>query len=139
MILFDLRCKDGHGFEAWFRDSAAYDDQAAAGDLACPVCGSAEVSKALMAPAVSSRPKADAGQAAQHSARVLRMWREVQRHIETNFDHVGRQFPEEARKMHYGEAAKRSIYGEATKTEAKELRDEGIDVNQIPWLPRPDA
>jgi hypothetical protein len=135
MILFDLRCKDGHAFEAWFRDSAAYDDQAAAGDLACPVCGNAEVSKALMAPAVNSRPKIDAGQAAE----LMRVWRGVQSHIEKNFDHVGPKFAEEARKMHHGETAKRSIYGEATKVEAKELRDEGIDVNQIPWLPRHDA
>jgi hypothetical protein len=135
MILFDLRCKDGHAFEAWFRDSVAYDDQAAAGDLACPVCGSADVSKALMAPAVNSRPKIDAGQTAE----LMRVWRGVQNHIEKNFDHVGPKFAEEARKMHHGETAKRSIYGEATKVEAKELRDEGIDVNQIPWLPRHDA
>jgi hypothetical protein len=135
MILFDLRCKDGHAFEAWFRDSAAYEDQAAAGDLACPVCGSAEVSKALMAPAVSSGPKVDAASAAE----AMRLWRRVQNHIEKNFDHVGARFAEEARKIHHGEAEKRSIYGEATKAEAKELRDEGIDVNQIPWLPRQDA
>jgi hypothetical protein len=135
MILFDLRCKDGHAFEAWFRDSAAYEDQAAAGDLACPVCGSAEVSKALMAPAVNSRPKIDVAQAAE----ATRLWRRVQHHIEKNFDHVGPRFAEEARKIHHGEVEKRSIYGEATKAEAKELRDEGIDVNQIPWLPRHDA
>jgi hypothetical protein len=135
MILFDLRCKDGHAFEAWFRDSAAYEDQAAAGDLACPVCGSAEVSKALMAPAVNSRPKIDVAQAAE----AMRLWRRVQHHIEKNFDHVGPRFAEEARKIHHGEVEKRSIYGEATKAEAKELRDEGIDVNQIPWLPRHDA
>ena len=61
----------------------------------------------------------------------------MQRHIESNFDHVGRQFPEEARKMHYGEVEKRSIYGEATRAEAKELIDEGIKVGQIPWLPPP--
>jgi hypothetical protein len=135
MILFDLRCKDGHGFEAWFRDSAAYEDQVAAGDLACPVCGSAEVSKALMAPAVNSRPKIDATQAAE----ALRLLRRVQDHIEKNFDHVGPQFAEEARKIHHGEVEKRSIYGQATTAEAKELRDEGIEVNQIPWLPRHDA
>jgi hypothetical protein len=135
MILFDLRCKDGHGFEAWFRDSAAYEDQVAAGDLACPVCGSAEVSKALMAPAVNSRPKIDATQAAE----AMRLLRRVQDHIEKNFDHVGPQFAEEARKIHHGEAEKRSIYGQATTAEAKELRDEGIEVNQIPWLPRHDA
>ena len=135
MILFDLRCRDGHAFEAWFRDSAAYEDQAEAGDLACPVCGSAEVSKALMAPAVNSRPKIDSAQATE----AMRLWRWVQNHIEKNFDHVGPRFAEEARKIHHGEAEKRSIYGEATRTEAKELRDEGIDVNQIPWLPRHDA
>jgi hypothetical protein len=135
MILFDLRCKDGHAFEAWFRDGAAYEDQVAAGDLACPVCGSAEVAKALMAPAVSSRPKVDPAQAVE----AMRLWRRVQNHIEKNFDHVGPGFAEEARKIHHGEAEKRSIYGEATRAEAKELRDEGIDVNQIPWLPRHDA
>jgi len=135
MILFDLRCKDGHAFEAWFRDGAAYEEQVAAGDLACPVCGSAEVSKALMAPAVSSRPKIDPAQAAE----AMRLLRRVQEHIERNFDHVGPRFPEEARKIHYGEAEKRNIYGEATPAEAKELRDEGIEIAQIPWLPRHDA
>jgi hypothetical protein len=135
MILFDLRCKDGHGFEAWFRDGAAYDDQVAEGEVACPVCGGNEVSKALMAPAVSSRPKVDPKQATE----ALRLWRNVQNHIEKNFDHVGPQFAEEARKIHYGEAEKRSIYGEASKAEAKELRDEGVDVNQIPWLPPHDS
>ena len=135
MILFDLRCKDGHAFEAWFRDGAAYEHQVAAGDLACPVCGSAEVSKALMAPAVSSRPKIDAAQAAA----AMQLWRRVQDHIEKNFDHVGPAFAEEARKIHHGEAEKRSIYGEASTAEAKELRDEGIEVSQIPWLPRHDA
>jgi hypothetical protein len=65
--------------------------------------------------------------------------RKVQNHIEKNFDHVGPQFAEEARKMHYGEAERRSIYGEASTAEAKELRDEGIEVSQIPWLPRQDG
>jgi hypothetical protein len=135
MILFDLRCKDGHGFEAWFRDGAAYEDQAAAGAIACPVCGNTEVTKALMAPAVSSRPKVDVRQAAE----AMRLLRKVQNHIEKNFDHVGPRFAEEARKMHYGEAERRSIYGEASTAEAKELRDEGIEVDQIPWLPPQDA
>jgi hypothetical protein len=88
-----------------------------------------------MAPAVNSRLRIDPGQAAE----MMRMWRRVQDHIEKNFDHVGPQFAEEARKIHYGETEKRSIYGEASKAEAKELRDEGINVNQIPWLPRHDA
>ena len=135
MILFDLRCSNGHDFEAWFRDGATYDRQAAAGEINCAICGSTEVSKALMAPAVASGARLDE----QHAAQILSKWREVQRHIETNFDHVGRQFPEEARKMHYGEVEQRSICGEATRAEAKELVEEGIKVGQIPWLPRHDG
>jgi hypothetical protein len=135
MILFDLRCKDGHEFEAWFRDGAAYEEQVAAADVACPICGDTEVSKALMAPALASRPKISPEQAAQ----VIGAMRKVQDHVEKNFDHVGPRFAEEARKIHYGEADKRSIYGEASTAEAKELRDEGIQVGQIPWLPRHDG
>ena len=135
MILFDLRCTNGHAFEAWFRDGATYDQQAEAGAISCTICGDSQVSKALMAPAVASGPRVDEEQ----TAKVVKKWREVQRHIEKNFDHVGRQFPEEARKMHYGEAEKRSIYGEATSTETKELVEEGIKVGQIPWLPPHDG
>lgn len=136
MILFDLRCGDGHEFEAWFRDSAAYDAQAAAGEIGCPICGDHRVEKALMAPALASKTsKVDPEQAAQ----AIKAWRKVQQHIEQNFDHVGKRFAEEARKIHHGEAEKRSIYGEATSTEAKELKDEGIQVGQIPWLPRHDG
>jgi hypothetical protein len=136
MILFDLRCSHGHEFEAWFRDSATYDRQTAEGAIACAVCGDTAVSKALMAPAVATGGvRLDP----ERAAVAMRTLRKVQDHIEKNFDHVGPQFAEEARKMHYGEAAKRSIYGEATQTEAKELRDEGIPVGQIPWLPRQDG
>jgi hypothetical protein len=72
-------------------------------------------------------------------AEAMRVLRQVQTHIEKNFDHVGKRFAEEARKMHYGEAEKRSIYGQATKDEAEELIDEGIDVDQMPWLPSRDS
>jgi hypothetical protein len=68
-------------------------------------------------------------------AEAMQLLRKVQTHIEKNFDHVGKRFAEEARKMHYGEAEKRSIYGEATKDEAEALADEGIEVDQMPWLP----
>ena len=136
MILFDLRCSQGHEFEAWFRDGATYDRQAAEGAIACAVCGDTAVSKALMAPAVAT---GGARLDPEQAAAALRSLRKIQSHIEQNFDHVGPQFAEEARKMHYGEADKRSIYGEATRSEAKELRDEGIPVGQIPWLPRHDG
>jgi hypothetical protein len=136
MILFELRCSQGHAFEAWFRDGAAYEQQATAGAISCAVCGDGSVTKALMAPAVATgAAKLDPEQAAA----AMRGWRKVQEHIEKNFDHVGPRFAEEARKMHYGEAEKRSIYGDASTSEAKELRDEGIRVGQIPWLPRQDS
>ena len=136
MILFELRCSQGHAFEAWFRDGATYDKQAAAGAISCAICGDSSVTKALMAPAVATGgPRVDP----ERAAAAMRALRKVQDHIEKNFDHVGPKFAEEARKMHHGEAEKRSIYGEASATEAKELRDEGIEVGQIPWLPRHDG
>jgi len=135
MILFDLRCSAGHDFEAWFRDGAAYEEQARAGEIGCPVCGDRKVAKALMAPAVASRPRLDPAQVAE----AMTTLRKVQAHIEQNYDHVGARFPEEARRIHHGEAKKRSIYGEATSDQAKELRDEGIEVAAIPWLPRHDS
>jgi hypothetical protein len=135
MILFDLRCANGHDFDAWFRDSVTFDQQAEAGAISCAVCGDTAVSKALMTPAVASGPKRDERQA----AKVLKALRAMQHHIESNFDHVGRRFPEEARKIHYGEAEKRSIYGEATRAEAKELVDEGVEVSRVPWLPPQDS
>jgi hypothetical protein len=178
MILFELRCSQGHAFEAWFRDGATYDEQAAAGAISCAICGDGKVGKALMAPAVGRRsrlredhplpvrpgpdprnagkPDAEPGEAARNqaggpdaadgpkldrerTADAMRTLRQIQHHIEKHFDHVGPGFAEEARRMHYGEADKRSIYGEATAAEAKELRDEGIEVGQIPWLPRHDG
>jgi hypothetical protein len=136
MILFDLRCPTGHAFEAWFRDGATFDQQAAAHEIACPVCGSREVAKALMAPAVSpSRAKIDA----ERATRMVQALREVRDHVEKNFDHVGPRFAEEARKIHYGEVEKRNIYGDATREESRALEDEGIEVGRIPWLPRHDG
>jgi hypothetical protein len=135
MILFDLRCAAGHAFEAWFRDSATYEEQAADAAIDCPVCGSREVSKALMAPAVRSRAAPDPEQVAQ----AVKVLRRVQDHIEKTFDHVGPRFAEEARRIHHGETEKRNIYGEASASEFKSLGEEGIEVGRIPWLPRHDG
>jgi hypothetical protein len=135
MILFDLRCSTGHGFEAWFKDTPAYEAQVEAGEISCPICGDREISKALMAPAVRSGARGEAVQAAHMREALSALRREVER----NCEHVGPRFPEEARKIHYGEAEKRGIYGEATDAEAKELKDEGIEVGRIPWIPTSDA
>jgi len=133
MILFTLRCSADHEFEAWFRDGAAYERQAAAREIACPECGDAEVAKAPMAPSLGRR------RAEPSPVEMRRMLQQVRRHVESNFDYVGDKFAEEARKIHDGETERRSIYGEATDDEHRELSEDGIEVHRIPWVPPNDA
>ena len=140
MIVFDLKCRKVHIFEAWFRDSASYSDQVATGKVLCPVCGSRKVEKALMAPNVAigeTREVAVSG--AEKAGEIRRMLKQMRQHVEDNCDYVGTEFPEEARKIHYGEAEKRGIYGETSDEEAKALEDEGVAVQRIPWLPRENS
>jgi hypothetical protein len=158
MIVFDLKCRKEHVFEAWFPDSASFAAQVEAGKVLCPVCGSRKVAKALMAPNVVSTkgraaaepPRAgDAGTGAEAGAvavaesakagELRRLLRELRSHVEQNCDYVGPQFAEEARKIHYGETDPRGIYGETSDTEAKALEDEGIEVARVPWLPRENS
>jgi hypothetical protein len=157
MILYELRCGAGHGFEAWFRNSDAYDQQHADDQIACPVCGSPEVSKAPMAPRIGrsgrgQREPAPSQQVVEapmppqppdprleHMKVVMTKIAELNRHIAETCDYVGKSFPEEARKIHYGEAEHREIYGEATPAEASELREEGIEIAQVPWIRRSDS
>lgn len=157
MIVFDLKCRRDHVFEAWFPDSASFAEQAEAGKVACPVCGSRKVTKALMAPAVlkggsreetqpaatatpaeSAAPSAAMGDA-QKAAELRRMLRELRKHVEANCDYVGERFAEEARKIHYGETDPRGIYGETSDDEARSLEEEGIEVTRVPWLPRENS
>ena len=140
MIVYDLKCRKNHVFEAWFRDSAAYDAQAEAGDVRCPVCGSKKVEKALMAPNLA-RGKEHSGTAevTEKAAEQRRALMELRRQIEENCDYVGDRFPEEARRIHYGECDPRGIYGESSAEEAKALDEEGVKVQRIPWLPPENA
>jgi hypothetical protein len=140
MIRFGLVCARGHDFEGWFRDGQSFDTQAASGDLSCPTCGDTTVQKAVMAPAVTrshGEPAVDPRRTAM--AQMLQMARKVQEHVEKNFDNVGERFPEEARKIHYGDAEQRDIYGKASADEAQSLRDEGISISQLPTLPKLDG
>ncbi len=165
MIVFDLCCPKSHVFEGWFRDSAAFDEQTAAGDLACPVCGSHDIAKALMAPNIPAKSNARRGPAPvaltdepasevmattpamtpgegpspEVFAAAMKALRALHQDIEKTCDYVGENFAEEARKIHYGEADPRGIYGEATPDEARELREEGVDVMALPRPPREDA
>jgi hypothetical protein len=152
MIRYALVCTKGHSFESWFQNSAAYDKQAKRGLVECPVCGSSKVEKALMRPRLAgakkrsaSAPAPDATAATPEKAPVAMMspqevefrkkLKEVREHLTKNADYVGQKFPNEARKMHYGDIEHRSIYGEASPQEAKELHDEGIEFHPLPVLP----
>lgn len=142
MIVYDLKCRKDHVFEAWFPDSAAFDAQAGAGKVVCPVCGSRKVGKAPMAPRLAPRKNGEAAAptaASAEAANVMRQLRDLRAEVEKNCDYVGDRFAEEARKIHYREVDPRGIYGEASPQEASDLRDEGIEVGVIPWVPREDA
>ena len=137
MIRFALLCDKDHEFDGWFKDSAAFDQQAGDGEIACPYCGSTTVSKGLMAPniAAKSNRKVTAAAAAPDAADVVETFRKMREYVQENSDYVGDKFAEEARRIHYDEADARSIYGEATIDDARELNDEGIDVLPLPALP----
>ncbi len=137
MIRYALQCDDGHGFEAWFGDSAAYDDQAARGLVECPHCGSRGVSKQIMAPAVAGTRKTavSSPDLAKMQTMMTQMAREVRSHVEANFDYVGDAFAREARDIHEGRSEKREIYGEATPAEVKKLKDDGVPCAALPPLP----
>lgn len=137
MIRYQLVCKKEHSFEGWFRDSAAYDQQAKKKLVTCPTCGTTKVEKAPMAPAVSK--KAELAEAAQKAKSMQEFVLNLRKHVEENAEYVGDRFPNEARAIHYGDAEERQIYGEATIKDAKELIEEGIPVAPIPSLPRADS
>ena len=139
-MVFDLICANKHTFEAWFKDSKAFDGLRRKGRVECPTCGDSKVEKALMAPNIStSKKQALAAQESAMVAQAKQMLAKMQQHVEDNCDYVGPEFAEEARKIHYGETEKRDIYGEATKAEADELSEEGVDFTAIPWTQPTDS
>ena len=156
MIRYSLACDKGHGFESWFQNSAAYDKQAKRGLVTCPLCGSEKVEKAIMAPQVKRTKRAAAAPeqitneapapAVPETSTPVAMMspqerelrtklKELRDHLTANAENVGRKFPEEARRMHYGEIEHRSIYGEASAEDAKSLAEEGIEFHPLPILP----
>ena len=131
MIVYNLRCENSHEFEGWFKDSAAFDDQAVEGKLVCPICESSKVEKALMAPAVAGTKKREVSSPAELK-RMRQFMTGLRKYVQDHAEYVGAKFPEEARKIHYGETEERHIYGEATVKEAHELIEEGVDVAPLP-------
>ena len=132
MILYQLKCADGHDFEAWFKDSAAYDRQEKRREVECPVCASTEVTKAPMAPRLASVRKSEEApsekRARQVAREILMAMGKLRQHAEETCEYVGERFADEARAIHYGEAPERGIYGEASREEAEALREEDIPV-----------
>jgi hypothetical protein len=165
MIHYQLRCENGHGFDGWFRDSAAFEKQAAAGFVECPTCASTKVARALMAPAIPKkgraarnvkpeaapeppRPEAPPAEprpvpvpavAARMPAELRAALARLRAEVERTCDYVGPAFAEEARRIHRGEAAARGIYGETSPEEAEALREEGVEFASVPWVPPTDA
>jgi hypothetical protein len=154
MIRYTLRCERDHGFESWFQSSSAYDSQVRRKLVTCPVCNSTKVEKAIMAPQIVSKKGREAPVPAPVAAlpaeapatestpllmaqeRELRAkLKELRDHIVKNADNVGERFPNEARKMHYGDIEHRPIYGEASPDEARALIEEGVEVAPLPVLP----
>jgi hypothetical protein len=158
VIRYSLVCERRHAFESWFASSAAYDKQVKRSLVTCPVCNSAKVEKAIMAPQVAGAKKrgdepappqmpepsaptpaptapAPVAMMSPQERELRGKLKELREHLTKNADYVGRKFPEEARKMHYGEIEHRSIYGEASPDQAKELHEEGIEFHPLPVLP----
>lgn len=158
MIRYALACDQAHEFESWFPSSDAFEAQKARGLVSCPACGSEKVEKQIMAPPVVARTAApgpaplqpavasDAPEPPAPPPQPVAMFSERERelramvkalreHVEKTADHVGERFPDEARKMHYGESEHRSIYGQASLAEAKEMLEEGIEIHPLPMLP----
>ncbi len=157
MIRYSLKCDRAHEFDAWFRSSAAYDEQRVAGHVGCAVCGSTEIEKALMTPRVqgagvkaagvqgagvkaehagSDRSVPDLSKPASPAEAVLA---EMRRKVETTSDYVGREFATEARRIHDGDTDKRAIWGEASLDDARSLKEDGVPVAPIPWMRRTDG
>lgn len=153
MIRYSLKCAKGHTFDSWFRNSDAYEALARDGQLTCAICGGTDVTKSVMAPAVSASDsaappdpvetpslpvaadQAEAPLSAPASPAEAAL-RQLQQQVRENSDYVGADFAEEARRIHVGESDERAIWGEASLQDAKDLHDDGIPVAPLPWMRR---
>jgi hypothetical protein len=138
MIRFSLKCDKDHGFESWFPSGEAFAALKAQGHVACPICGSATVEKALMAPAVKPARKAEAQarpDLREPGSDLETALAELRRQVEENSEYVGMNFAAEARRIHSGDSPERAIYGEARADEARKLIEDGVPVAPLPFLP----
>lgn len=149
MICYTLKCGASHDFDSWFRSSEAFDQLRAAAQIACPVCGSADIQKSLMAPSVRPARKGSTppplekpttvlpgpGALSQPGSAVEQAFAAMRREVQANSDYVGLNFAAEARRIHDGATPARSIYGEAKPEEARQLIEDGVQVSPLPFMP----
>ncbi|MDP3618574.1 MAG: DUF1178 family protein [Ramlibacter sp.] len=139
MKVLDLRCSSGHGFEGWFASEDDFQGQLARGMIECPLCSDTSVVKLLSAP----RLNLGTSQAAEPTterhpvattpdAQMQVAWMQMVRQVLANTEDVGERFPEEARRIHYGEVQERGIRGQASREETEALMEEGIGVVPLP-------
>ena len=144
MIRYALKCENAHAFDSWFASAEAFEKLQSTGMVACPVCGSVTIEKAMMAPGVATSKKkavvpAETPSQKDLSAPASEMEAELaklRKHVEENSEYVGLSFATEARKMHDGEIPHRAIYGEARPKDAKELIEDGVKVAPLPFIPQ---
>jgi len=137
VIRFSLHCDKDHEFEAWFSSSADFDGQSERGLVECPVCGSRQIGKSLMAPAVAVSRDAPAAKLAMDPEKreMMRKLRDIVQAVKQNSEDVGDRFADEARKIHHGETEARGIIGKASNDDAKALIEEGIEIAPLPEFP----
>jgi hypothetical protein len=136
MKVFNLRCAHDHHFEGWFASEQAFVDQVEAAMVECPICGDKQVVRLPSAPRLNlsgardTQPGPVVKPAGEPS--IETMWLKAVQHVLKSTEDVGARFPEEARRIHYGEIEARGIRGQATERERASLADEGIEVMQLP-------
>ncbi len=138
VIIYDLKCRDGHKFEGWFKDRGAFDEQRLQQLIACPVCGNTETVLIPSSVVVRGRANNSAAITTQNGEPPLKLLRELQEYIHKNFDNVGDKFAEVALRIHHGEEDSRNIRGTATGSEEETLREEGVQFIKMP-LPKFDG
>jgi len=132
VIIYDLKCRDGHKFEGWFKDRGAFDEQRLQKLIACPICGTTETVLIPSSVAVMGRDNRSASTAMQKGEPPLKLIRALQEYIHNNFDNVGGKFAEVALRIHHGEEESRNISGTATGSEEETLREEGVEFIKMP-------
>lgn len=135
MIIYDLRCTDGHKFEGWFKTADDFRSQNEGGLLSCPACGTSDVVKLPTASRIRRHSSAKTSPAGGPAVSEQSLLQKIHDYVESNYVDVGSEFPEQARKIHYGEVKPESIRGTATAEEAQELHEEGVDVVALPSAP----